>query len=191
MKVIFFSLLLTSLLMSTPIYSQTEQQAYQVIRVYPDFEIRYYPPAVLAKTYSHARSYREISSSGFNTLAGYIFGGNQQNQKIAMTAPVHMDISPGGSSMAFVMPAQYRFQDLPQPLNAAVKLEIAPAEYIAAIQFSGYANDRLIATHVDELSRVLALNGIQSKGNYRFLGYNSPYRVWNRRNEIIVGVIWE
>jgi hypothetical protein len=65
------------------------------------------------------------------------------------------------------------------------------AEYVAAIRFGGYASDEDITKHSDKLRKALEDAGIQHDGHFRFLGYNAPYQVVGRRNEIIVGVVWE
>jgi hypothetical protein len=192
MKTRFYITILILITMSaSTARGQTEQRKYEVVKKFPGFEIRHYPEALLASVYTNARSYRELSSPGFNTLAGYIFGGNAENQKIAMTAPVQMDISEQGSSMSFVMPSEYNMNSLPQPNNSAVKLETTPSEFIAAIEFGGYANDDRILEESEKLRKFLDENNISYTGNFRFLGYNSPYRVFGRRNEIVVRVDWE
>ena len=56
----------------------TEKQVYRVVKKEADFEIRYYPEALMATVYSKGTNYKSVSSSGFNKLAKYIFGGNQQ-----------------------------------------------------------------------------------------------------------------
>jgi hypothetical protein len=170
--------------------AQTEHQKYEVIRKYQEgIEIRYYPAAIHAKIYTNAQSYREISSPGFSTLAGYIFGGNDNNRKIAMTAPVHMEFGKKGASMSFVMPSAYDMDDLPNPNNPAVQLEESEPEHIAAIRFGGYASEEKIIVYSEKLRDFLLKNDIEYKGNFRYLGYNSPYKVINRRNEIIVQVV--
>lgn len=168
--------------------NRTEQQSYQVLKKHNDFEIRFYPEAVLATVYSDAQNYRELSGPGFNTLAGYIFGGNQNNEKIAMTAPVHMDIEKGKSSMSFVMPGKYKLEELPSPNNPSVKVTKSPEDYVAVISFGGWANDQKIKEYSEALDKLLQENNITHKGNFRYLGYNPPYQLNNRRNEIIVSV---
>ena len=84
--------------------NKTETQAYKVIQKEKEFEIRYYPAAVMAKISSNSKSYKDLGSSGFRKLAQYIFGGNSEQKQIAMTSPVHMDIGDSVSTMAFVMP---------------------------------------------------------------------------------------
>ncbi len=171
--------------------SNIEKQAYQVIRKEPEFEIRYYPPATFATIQSSAKSYRELGSSGFRKIAGYIFGGNESSSKIAMTSPVHMDISEEGSSMSFVMPSEYDIKTLPRPNDANVQIHETPGEYAAAITFGGFAGDGSIKKYAEQLGKLLEEKGIKTIGHYRYLGYNPPYQLIGRKNEVIVAVEWK
>ncbi|MEJ2596138.1 MAG: heme-binding protein [bacterium] len=171
--------------------SSIEKQQYRLVKSEKEYEIRYYPSAMLATIYSSAKSYRQISTPGFRALAGFIFGGNESNTRISMTAPVHMDINDSKSSMSFVMPSKYDEQSLPTPRDSRVKLEKSQAEYVAVLKFGGYANDEKIARYSDKLRKALEKKGISYSGNFRFLGYNPPYQFIGRRNEIIVSVDWK
>lgn len=170
--------------------STTEKQKYRLVASEQEYEIRYYPPAMLATVSSSANTYRQMSIPGFRTLAGFIFGGNESNTKIAMTSPVHMDINDSASTMSFVMPSEYDEQSLPKPRDSRVKLEKSQAEYVAVLRFGGYANDEKIARYSEELRKSLENKGISYSGNFRFLGYNPPYQFIGRKNEIIVSVHW-
>ena len=64
----------------------TESQKYRLVRTESQFEIRFYPAATFAKIYSNGTDYKSVASSGFRKLAGYIFGGNDRGQSIAMTS---------------------------------------------------------------------------------------------------------
>ena len=168
-----------------------EKQPYRVVRNFGELEIRFYPSATLATVKTSARNYRELSGSGFRRVAGYIFGDNADGKKIAMTSPVHMDIQPTGSSMSFVMPSGYDPTNLPKPNDSGIEISRSPDEYAAAIRFSGYASDRSIQEHAEKLAALLAEKGIVPTGNYRFLGYDAPYQLVGRRNEVIVPVQWK
>ncbi|HRH58784.1 MAG TPA: heme-binding protein, partial [Chitinophagales bacterium] len=169
---------------------KTEQQKYTVIKSDPDFEIRFYPSATLATIQMNVKSYKELSNSGFRTLAGYIFGGNESRKNISMTAPVHMNIKDTGSSMSFVMPEQYTTENLPKPNNTDIVLTRSEDEYVAVVTFGGYSSDEKIKANTEKLISLLQKNGIAHKGNFRYLGYNPPYQLFGRRNEIIVTVDW-
>ena len=170
--------------------AQTEKQKYEVVHADKEFEIRFYPSATLATVYSTASSYKEMSGSGFRRLAGYIFGGNETDTKISMTSPVHMDIQDTGSAMSFVMPSAYNRDNLPEPDDAAVKIESTKDEHVAAIRFKGYASDKTIRSYSEKLADLLDEKGISYYGHFRYLGYNPPYQFAGRRNEIIVSVRW-
>lgn len=185
--------IVTTLIISSQIYftmAKTETQPYRIIKTEKDFEIRLYPPATMATILMNAKTYKELSSAGFRKLAAYIFGGNNANKSIAMTTPVHMDINENQSSMSFVMPANYNEDNLPKPNDSSINIKTTSEEYVAAIQFGGYANGEEIKIYAAKLESALKSKGIEYYGNFRFLGYNAPYQFWGRKNEIIVNVRW-
>jgi hypothetical protein len=171
--------------------NKTEEQKYSLVRKYKDFEIRFYPSATIATISSNAKTYRDLSGPGFRKLAGYIFGGNETNTRISMTAPVQMDINDSASTMSFVMPSSYNESNLPKPNDPNVVIKSTADEYVAVIRFGGYASDKDLKFYSEKLQNHLIENGIRSFGNYRFLGYNPPYQFIGRRNEIIVAVDWK
>lgn len=167
---------------------KTETQAYQVIRVEKNFEIRYYPVAMMAMISSTSKSYRDLGSSGFGKLAKYIFGGNDEKKQIAMTSPVHMDINDTISTMAFVLPSGYNQDNLPKPNDSSIALRASEPEYVAVVKFGGFASTDRINKHITILQESLKEAGLSHHGNFRFLGYNPPYQIFGRRNEVIVAL---
>jgi len=193
-------ILLVSILVLLPLLTQlftlmaankTEKQPYRVVKEEKDFEIRFYPSATLATVMTTASTYKEVAYPGFRKLAGYIFGGNQQGMSIAMTAPVHMDMSETGSTMSFVMPQGMTPENLPKPIDASVHISVSKPEYVAAIRFGGYASDKDIQKYAARLENLLAEKGIKHSGHFRFLGYNAPYQFLCRRNEVIVAIDYQ
>lgn len=171
--------------------NRTEEQKYIIIHKYKDFEIRFYPSATIATINSNAKTYRDLSGPGFRKLAGYIFGGNEANTKIPMTAPVQMDINDSVSTMSFVMPSAYPKEKLPKPNDPNVQIKNTADEYVAVIRFGGYASDKDLKFYSEKLQNLLKENGITPFGNYSFLGYNSPFQFFGRRNEIIMTIEWK
>ncbi|MGB0850031.1 MAG: SOUL family heme-binding protein [Bacteroidia bacterium] len=165
----------------------TEGQDYTVIKKYSDFEIRQYSPALFSYTVMKADTYKKVSGKGFRKLAGYIFGGNDKKQSIAMTTPVAMDIS-DSITMKFKIPKGLRIEDLPTPNDSDVKFKAEPAKKMAAIAFSGWATDDKIEKYTLKLKLLLKKKNLTYKGNFIYLGYNPPYEVTNRRNEIVVEI---
>lgn len=65
----------------------TEEPAHSVEQLTPEVELRRYGQRIAAETTVIADE-ESARNAGFRRLAGYIFGGNHSNTKIAMTAPV-------------------------------------------------------------------------------------------------------
>ncbi|MBL7764784.1 MAG: heme-binding protein [Chitinophagaceae bacterium] len=197
MKIIYIILLIVaSLLLLSQIYvvmasRKTNHQPYQVVRKEKDFEIRFYPSVTIATVKSNSKSFDELGNRGFRQLAGYIFGGNGTGEKIAMTAPVVMDIQDSVSSMSFIMPEGYSLDKLPMPKDPGISLVNTADEYVAAISFGGFASDEDIEKQILKLKTLLDQQNISYHGSFRYLGYNPPYQLVDRKNEIVVTVDWK
>ena len=100
--------------------AQTENQKYIVTNKINDIEIREYLPAIYASVTLEENNAKQ--NSMFRILANYIFGGNDENQKIAMTAPVHMQKENAALTMKFVMPSEYNLNDLSKPNDPRVNI---------------------------------------------------------------------
>ncbi len=161
-----------------------ETPNYKVIKTLGDVEIREYPQMILAQTKLGGKRYESNGNNGFGVVANYIFGGNKQKQKIAMTAPVIMNMSDTDASMSFVMPSQYKIADLPSPNSNAVTLVSQDSMKLAVLRFGGFSSDEKIAKHAQLLTQVLEKNNIRTKGSLLYMGYNAPWDVINRRNEV-------
>lgn len=168
----------------------TPQQPYRVLKSIGEMEVRRYPEALTASVLRPGTTYREVSNSGFRSLAGYIFGGNAEKKKIAMTAPVHMEIGADSARMRFVMPEGLTMDSLPAPIDPNITLERVPEEVVAVLRFGGFSNDDKIAAHGEELLRQMKAAGLEPIGPVRFLGYDPPWQLVARRNEVVVAMLW-
>tara|TARA_B110001450_G_C17452590_1_gene412669 strand:+ start:169 stop:753 length:585 start_codon:yes stop_codon:yes gene_type:complete len=162
-----------------------ETYSYVVNKKYDQFEIRSYKATLFTSVKLSTKKYKEASSKGFSILAGYIFGNNNRNEKIAMTSPVSMSLK-DSTTMMFMVPKKYKKETLPQPNLSKIKFKEEPAKTVAAINFNGWANDKKIKKYKQKLKEALDREGILYKNRFHFLGYNAPYEVFNRKNEIIV-----
>ncbi len=162
-----------------------EEYPYTVLKSFEDFEVRLYEKAIFARTHIDAETYRSGSGNGFRTLASYIFGGNDRNESISMTAPVAMRWE-DGMVMEFMMPSSYSLETLPTPNRSDITLYEKPEVIMAGLSFGGWANDRRIASKIEELRQALEKQGIRHNGQFQFFGYSSPYQMINRRNDIVV-----
>ena len=167
--------------------NKIETPKYTVLKTYDDFELRQYGSMILAQTVMKSNSYENTSSQGFRTVASYIFGGNEQNKKIAMTAPVIMEMGED-TKMSFVMPKEHSMESLPEPSSDDVEiLKVSPKKY-AVISFPGYANNKKIDKYAKKLLKSIKSEGLETVGNVKFMGYNAPWQVIGRKNEIAVEV---
>jgi hypothetical protein len=171
--------------------STIETQKYRVVKKEHGFEVRFYPKATFATIRSSGANYKQVASSGFRKLAGYIFGGNNQNKSIAMTTPVRMEMSEKGSAMSFVMPEKYDMASLPKPNDATVEIKQSEEVYAAVIAFGGYANDEKIDDYKNKLVALLQKKNIKIIGSFNFLGYNAPIQFIGRKNEISIPIEWK
>jgi hypothetical protein len=88
-----------------------ETYPYVVNKKYNTFEIRNYEATLFTSVQLSGNKYKDASSKGFSLLAGYIFGGNKQNEKIAMTSPVAMSLE-DSMTMMFMVPKKFNQQKL-------------------------------------------------------------------------------
>lgn len=166
-----------------------------------EYDIRDYPERIVAQTTVEDMSYRESLNEGFRRVAGFIFGGNMQNQKIAMTAPVQVgpptkiamtapvmaQDSPKGLTVSFGMPRAYTLDTLPTPKDSRVRIVRIPQQRFAARTFSGYFSVRKFQEERSVLLAALARDGKEAMGQAEFAGYNAPWTPpWMMRNEVLV-----
>ena len=162
-----------------------ETYSYVVTKKYDAFEIRNYEASLFTYVKLSGNKYRDESSKGFSILTGYIFGGNEKNEKIAMTSPVAMSLE-DSMTMMFMVPKKFKKETLPKPDQSEIKFQEEPKKTVAAIAFSGWANDEKIEKYKQKLKSALEAKEIPYTNRFFFLGYNPPYEIFNRKNEIIV-----
>ncbi len=180
-----------------------EEPSYQVLNDFGDIQIRHYPAMVVAQTEVTA-DYKNSSSQGFQRLAGYIFGNNKKQQKIAMTAPVIQEQEAETMAMtapviqqksgtvwlmAFVLPAEYSVSTAPVPLDSAVIIKEIPGKKIAVIRYSGSLSEQGIEEKSEHLKNWLSQQGYQAISEPRSAAYDPPWTLpFLRRNEIHIDI---
>lgn len=162
-----------------------ETYPYTTIKIYDSFQVREYESMLFTSVKLNTNGYKKTSSKGFSILAGYIFGGNDTNKKIAMTSPVSMSLD-DSVTMMFMVPKHINKQDLPVPNESSIIIKQEPAKTMAAITFGGWANDEKIEDYKKRLVIALKNEGISYSDRFYFYGYNAPYEIFNRINEVLV-----
>jgi hypothetical protein len=179
------SFLAITTLITSPLATAIEEPRYEVITAWEEhsIELRSYAPRLLAVT-----TMTQGQNNGFRVLAGYIFGGNNSDQKIAMTAPVQRSMD-DSAEMAFMMPAEYSLSDLPTPEDDRVSFREAPGYTAAVIQFNGWADMEKAEANWQVLQAFLTERDIAITGEPSLNQYNPPWTLpFMRRNEIIVPI---
>ncbi|PKH67868.1 soul heme-binding protein [Flavobacterium sp. ALD4] len=191
MKILFISLgVLLLAFIVVQLYAMNAQRSietypYVVNKKYVTFEIRSYEASLFTSVKLSTKEFKEASSKGFSILAGYIFGGNEKNEKISMTSPVAMSLEDSMTVM-FLVPKKFNKETLPQPSESQIEFRNEPAKTVAAITFGGWANDTKIEKYKEKLKVALDAEGIKYTNRFYYLGYNPPFEVFNRKNEVIV-----
>ena len=162
-----------------------ETYPYEVKQKYKRFEIRSYEATLFTTVKLSSKGYKNTSSQGFSILAGYIFGNNERNEKISMTSPVSMSLE-DSVTMMFMVPKKLNKETLPKPNQSTIEFKEEPAKLLAAIRFSGWANDAKIEQYKQDLKAALDAEGINYTNKFYFFGYNAPFEVFNRKNEVLV-----
>ena len=172
----------------TPAFEIVEEQGAFQVRKYDDFAVVRTARQRAVSDDGVKLGEPKMSGAGaFQALAGYIFGKNKREEKMAMTTPVFTR----AGQMEFVLPEDY-WKDLgkaPPPLTN-VELTYGEGGLVAASYYGGYATTDEVARRSAEL-----VEAIEASEDYAVAGetysaaYNDPFTPpWRRRNEVLVPV---
>lgn len=186
-----FATLFVSLFIVSQTYismAQTPLQPYRKVKDLDGMEIRFYPPAVEASVHKTGK-YRQMMNGGFRDLASYIFGGNDQKQQIAMTAPVKSvpDASASESAtISFIMPTDFKLENKPAPNAKHIVFTETKPVYTASLTFGGFASRSRMDKKAALLLEMVKKAGLVPEGSPSYLYYNPPFQLFGRRNEVLV-----
>lgn len=166
--------------------SRADEPRYQTIESDGPIEVRKYPPLVTAGT-EHRGQRQPALEEGFRVLADYIFAKSRPGARLPMTAPVLSDTDGDGSwRTRFLMPTGKARGELPSA-PAGVELIAEPARRVAAIRFSGRADDAELNAKEGALRSWLKLRGLPNEGKAVHAFYNAPFLPGRmRRNEVMI-----
>ena len=171
-----------------------EEPEFEVLQSNDDYEVRMYAPHIVAEVDVEGDD-GDPGRAAFKILAGYIFGDNEAETKMSMTAPVTSQA--GGDSdrelytYAFFMESEYTMETLPKPMDARIRLVEKPARVVAARRYSGSWSTSNYQKNESVLMAALANDGVVLSGEPYLARYNSPFTLWfMRRNELLVEIEW-
>lgn len=189
-----------------------ETPKFEVIQSSADYEIRKYPPAVIAEVTYDPSQFRGNRDGGFSLLANYIGAlGNPQNskpekiemtapvvtkygEKIAMTAPV---VTKGGEgerertvTMQFLLPSKYKkAEEAPRPVDERVVITEEGERKYGVVKFGGVATEEVVGAKAESLKKSLERDGYKVIGEALLARYNPPWTLPPfRTNEIMIPI---
>lgn len=186
-----------------PVMSRVEQPRYDVVRREGPFELRSYAAMIAAEV--EVQGDREPAiQEGFRLIAAYIFGANEPNTKISMTAPVQQQASLNIAMTApvtqqasgvkawlvrFIMPSKWSMASLPRPHDHRVRLTPVLPRRMLVVRFSGLATAGAIERRTSDLRIYATDRAVEVRGAPVLAFYNPPWTLpFFRRNEIMFEV---
>jgi len=164
-----------------------KEPAYKLIDKLSNIEIRDYSSYVIART-SLNIDLKEDNNM-FRILASYIFGGNERNESIPMTAPVTTYSDNEDYHMIFYMLDADSPQDLPKTDGQSIDFEEFTLGRCAVISFSWFTSNNRVHYYTDLLKDYVLENNLSTKSPYMVNRYDPPWRLpFLRRNEILVQI---
>lgn len=184
---------------ASDLLTKYEEPRYETEITEGAFEIRSYP-SVIAASVQVAGNNEKSANNAFKILAGYIFGKNKGQTKIAMTTPVVQEATSDkiamtvpvtverqnmSMTMSFYMPSKFSLNTLPEPIDKRIKLTSIPSRRFAAIRFSGFATEKLCDQKEHKLKEWMVSHNLNPSGEPIRAFYNPPWSLpFLRRNEI-------
>ncbi|KAM6915784.1 heme-binding protein 2 isoform 1-T1 [Xenentodon cancila] len=158
-----------------------------------DYEIRTYHATKWVSTSLTGMQCDENLRTGFRRLFNYIQGNNQSKVKVEMTAPVTCRVVPGDGpacesqfTISFYIPEQHQANP-PEPSDSDVYVEQRKELTVYVRTYSGFANDTTRREELLKLVESLKRDGVEFVDKpYYTAGYDSPFKLTNRRNEVWV-----
>ena len=193
--------ILSLLVLTMPILSKAvEEPVFDVVReLAPGIEVRQYGGYAVAEVRVPGPA-GAAGNQAFPILAGYIFGKNKGERRLAMTAPVTQAAAPvklemtapvtetavsGGYLVQFVLPKDVTAASAPEPLDERVQLHDVSPMRVGVIRYSGFWSKSNYDEHLAKLQVALSSGNLRWSGEPVYSRYDAPFKPWFlRRNEI-------
>jgi len=154
-------------------------------------EQRRYDAGKWASTVVTGVKYDKAVATAFWRLFKYISGNNEQQQKVEMTAPVTVRVTPSQGpfcednfTVSFFIPFAVQAAP-PTPSDEAVFIEERPVLEVFVKSFGGWAVGKTYLQAAADLTQTLEDAGMPIDTDHFYTaGYDSPFRLRNRHNEV-------
>ncbi|MEK9657277.1 MAG: heme-binding protein [bacterium] len=179
-------IVLCGLLCFSNVTMAAEERPHQVLKKDGAIEIRNYETITKAEV-RVSGTRKDAATHAFRQLFRYISGGNETATKIAMTTPVAQVQQEDGSwRICFFMPKAMTATNTPAADNTQIEIITVPDVRMAAIRFSGRANQQLLDKKAAELKAYLSQQNYSFNDQAVYAFYNAPFVPgFLRRNEVL------
>lgn len=158
-----------------------------------DYEVRTYHDTKWVSTTVSGMQLDAAMSTGFRRLFKYIQGNNQNKAKVEMTAPVTCRVEPGAGPacesqfiVSFYIPEEHQASP-PEPTDPDVFVEHRKELTAYVRTHGGFSNENMKREELVKLLESLQRDGVPYvEKPYYVAGYDSPFKLTNRRNEVWV-----
>jgi hypothetical protein len=167
----------------------TEQQRFDVVRSFDDFEVRRYPDYVLVQAAVEG-DFDRAGNRAFRPLFSYITGANVESKRFEMTAPVIQEQEGDDRFLvSFVLPDGADPASVPPPKNSAVTVRAVAAHEAAAARFRGAWSENSFRRHGDELRTAVVSAGLSPVGDVYFARFDPPWMpAFLKHNEVLIAL---
>ncbi|XP_060074153.1 heme-binding protein 2-like [Ylistrum balloti] len=154
-----------------------------------NFELRKYKETKWVTTDSSGMDYDEAGYKNFMKLFHYIGGDNKKKEKVTMTCPVIVMITPGPGpacssnfNMSFYIDPNS--SDPPQPSENNIYFTKIPSVRAYVRTFGGFADYNKYKEQGLELMDAIGDTSLYHTDFYYTAGYDSPFKFFHRHNEV-------
>lgn len=154
----------------------TEQLPYTVVRAFPRFDVRRYPPCVLVQVRVDADAGRAVAL-GARPLYRYLSGGNRDGAAFGVTVPLLQEAAGDHRQVVSVaLPADTDPTAVPEPLDDSVRIRSVPAHEAAALRFGGGWTGKRLAERSRDLIAQVSAARLEPIGTVYFARLDLPWK---------------
>ena len=175
--------------------SSTGSAPFDVVEERNGYQIRKYQPTKWVGIEIKSSTCEYAYPLAYKRLCKYISGDNVTGQRIPMTFPVIVKITPNKETgkttfiTHFYLPSEYQGKsdsEVPYPNNPEVKIYDYSEFTAYVIRYGGFSNDGKLSNYTIQLENLLKNDEIVNyKSEYSFYAsYDPLHRICNRCNEI-------
>jgi len=171
----------------------SETAHFEIIRSEKTFELRQYPPILIAKVLLSG-PFETAYKSGGDILKDYLDGNNYKQVKLAETiapiatpskaTPYMMKSRPEGWEVSCVLPGHLSCETAPRPVEQKIHFEELASRPVAVFKFTGKAPYSFIMKKTEELRSWAKSSDLKLNSTSRIVVYKSGFLPFLRKNEI-------